>query len=278
MKAIKLILAFVVILGAIVGAFYLIPDNGPDPRPAIPDKTLERLSQQFKNDWEQKGDWDEIIFEDHVNLVKQKSVKYSVDELERYNIQTAINIVNKKIFEEWSKTDCDSRVVDKYLKAISTITSEDNSASKDSLVMKIGQVNDTYRKALKFVNYKASPDPGFNGARSSWNSFDSYAAAERRKRDDVRNNPNYRQYLANITSISNGLSKVDTELSSAKGSFYNKLAQQIISYYGKKERIADNLTALQYVRDKLRTESNNAYSKVQEFALTFRSQIPNEEY
>lgn len=53
MKAIKLFLVFIVILGGIVLAFFIIPNSGGQTLPPIPDNPHEMYRKQFISDWEQ---------------------------------------------------------------------------------------------------------------------------------------------------------------------------------------------------------------------------------
>ena len=68
MKAIKLVLTFVLILGGVVGALYLFINPTPPPLPSIPDTTYQTYREQFERDWEQAGDWDEQLFISHYDL------------------------------------------------------------------------------------------------------------------------------------------------------------------------------------------------------------------
>lgn len=257
MKALKLLLAFAVILGVIVGAFWLPSMIKQEPTLIdIPDGVYSDYSLKFENSWAQVDDWNDSIFKQNNADVKALSDQnYQVDELREKNTVLAIGIVNKKVFEEWDKANCNSNVVAKYINALNTITSIDSSASSDSLIVRMRQVNATYREALNVANLSIGLSPGFNG--SSWNSYANYANGIKQRRSAVLNNANYRQYLSNITSIKNGLNALDGKLSSGRNAFYSNLANAIISYYDRKERNYDNLGALRSVRNKFNNESSS---------------------
>ena len=231
MKAIKLILTFVVILGVIVGAFYIFGDRGGDVLPPMDNDTLESYRSQFENDWKQKGDWDVNLYKNHVTTVDQLSVEFEVEDLRRYNDQLALELVHDKVFGEWRKATCSKNVVDKYINALTTITTTNKSVSGDKLASEIRQVNTTYREALAVANLSIGLNPGFNG--SSWNSYADYANRVKQRRNNVLNNANYKQYLDNITSIKNGLNAIDDKLAKGRNAFYSNLSQQIINYFEK---------------------------------------------
>ena len=82
MKALKLIIIGLVALGALVGIFYLInPTTKTIILPPVDDETFENYSQEFQNDWEGVGDWDENVFNRHRETLNMLSTDYSVEEL-----------------------------------------------------------------------------------------------------------------------------------------------------------------------------------------------------
>lgn len=255
MKAIKLILTFVVILGVIVGAFYVFTGIRGKSLPPIDVNTLESYRSQFENDWKQQGDWNVNLYKNHVTTVDQLSVDFEVEDLRRYNAQLALELVHDKVFGEWSKATCNKNDVDKYINALTTITTTNKSFNNDKLASEIRQVNTTYREALTVANLSIGLRPGFNG--TSWNSYDNYEKGIKQRRDNVLKNENYKQYLSNITSIKNGLNAIDAKLSKGRSTFYNNLASSIKAYYNNKERNSENLLALRSVRDKFKNESSS---------------------
>ena len=101
MKAIKVIAFFFLILGGVVGAFYLITSTDVGALPSPPNLTYQTFREQFEKDWEQAGDWDEKLFMSHCDLVQQLSTQYETATLNDLNTKTATEVVYKKIFDEW---------------------------------------------------------------------------------------------------------------------------------------------------------------------------------
>lgn len=275
MKAIKLILAFVIILALVVGMFFI---STRPPRPdikIIPGTEHEKYRQQFIQDWEQAGDWNESIFAEHAEIINQLSVDHSVDGLERLNIQTAMEIVKKKIFGEWKSSTCRKSEIDKYMKAVRAIESYYNSAKDDDVIIKIKSVNDTYRKALDVANLSIGLKPVFDGGRSSWNSYDEYMNKIKRRKNDVLSSNNYRQYLANIAELKTGLNGIDSKLAAARKEFYSTLASAIISYYSNLDKNDANLSKLMHVRDRYDEDCHNSNRRVDDYAVRFRNEVLN---
>jgi hypothetical protein len=118
MKAIKLVLTFVIILGGVLGAFYLFTNTDGGTLPPPPDTTYQTYREQFERDWEQAGDWDEQLFISHYDLVQQLSTQYETATLNDLNTKTATEVVYKKIFDEWNSPSCAKNTVEKYNNAI----------------------------------------------------------------------------------------------------------------------------------------------------------------
>lgn len=63
MKAIKLLITFVVLLALVVLAFIIVPKPTVSHDLSDPsDETLKEVRTQIEQDWEQANDWDEKVF------------------------------------------------------------------------------------------------------------------------------------------------------------------------------------------------------------------------
>lgn len=230
MKAIKLIITFIVILGCVVGAFFLLGPSKSKSYNKVPDNTYETYRKQFALDWEQKGDWDEEVFLRHfedIQILKGKD--YDVASLNELNTKTATQLVKKRIFGEWDNSQCSKTKIDNCINAIKLIEEKDPKAKTYSDVVLIKNVYSTYITAYSFANKKIGLTPSFNG--TSWNSFSSYSKQIKSQKAAIESNENYKKYLSGITAIKNALSTVDSRLASAKDVFYSTLANKIYLYY-----------------------------------------------
>ena len=275
MKALKLIIIGLVALGALVGIFYLInPTTKTIILPPVDDETFENYSQEFQNDWEGVGDWDENVFNRHRETLNMLSTDYSVEELVNFERSKVTEIVSQKIFAEWDKSDCDKKVIDKYIKAVETIISKyGDDAKSDPDIQQIKSVNSTYRSALDLAGKKIGLTPTFNG--STWNSYTDYSNKIKKQKNDILGNSNYKEYLKNITAISSRLAKIDSELKDGRTRFYQDLADKIYNYYNKiarDKRTRDQLVKLRKARDNYSKEygSNN---KINTLAKNFAADV-----
>ena len=91
MKAIKLIITFVVLLALVVLAFYIVPRK-VDPPVLLdpPDETLKEMRTQIERDWEQANDWDEKVFAKHCDKLNKMKKDYSVGTLVDMNTRLAV--------------------------------------------------------------------------------------------------------------------------------------------------------------------------------------------
>ena len=245
MKTVKLIIIFILILGGVIGAFFLFNNGEGSALPPPAAATYQNYRTQFEKEWEQKGDWDEQLFLSHCDMIQQLSTKYETATLRDLNTKTATEIVYKKIFDEWKSPSCRKNVVDKYNKAIGIIESKDGNAKFDPNVKKIKEVSAIYASAYELARQSIGLLPRFNG--STWNSYSQYSSDITIKRNNILGNDNYKTYLSNITEIKKGLNNIPKLLSDGKASFYSTLSKQIIDYYNESARTMDNQKRLRNV-------------------------------
>lgn len=253
MKALKLAITFILILAAVVGAFWLIGSGRTTPPPPPPDSVYAEVRAEIENDWEQAGDWNESVFMSHCDLLNQLSEKYETTTLMDLNTRTAAAIIHEKIFNEWERPQCRKLDVDKYFNAIGVIESKDGNAKTDPNIKKIKDVYNTYIAAYNLANKPIVLSPRFDG--NSWNSFSAYSESMNNQRSSMLANSNYTAYLANIADIKDGLNAIPGRLETARKGFYSSLATNIINHYSRIdswERTRENLNDLR-----------NTYSKYQ---------------
>lgn len=278
MKAIKLIITFVVLLALVVLAFYIVPRK-VDPPVLLdpPDETLKEMRTQIERDWEQANDWDEKVFAKHCDKLNKMKKDYSVGTLVDMNTRLAVETVYKMLMDgEWNSESCREKVVDKYVNALGVIIKADANAKDNNNVKKLYQVNDVYKKALSVSSIRIGLSPGFDG--SSWRSFSAYSDSIKAKKASIESNAIYKEHLSNIREIKNGLANIDGRLSEARIAFYKSLANAITSYYSRippSERNDLQLRTLRNVRDRYNNEYNNY--NLNDFVSVFYSDVRNNE-
>lgn len=274
MKPLKLIIVFAVILAAVIGALFLMRDDPPITPP--PDgNDYEMYSKQFAADWEQAGDWNEKLFRQNCETVRQLSNVYSKENtrtLGDLNTIKATTIVYDKIFAEWDKPACSFSVVKKYRDAVDVITKEDPKASTDKNITMIKDVYSTYTKARVLAGKAIGLSPSFSGR--SWSpSFSAYSNGITSQRTAILSNANYKKYLSGISEIKNGLAAIPGKLSDARRRYYDALAQRIMSYYDNAERTSANNSDLRAVYSRYRSERGSDHGTLREFVVRFSNEV-----
>ena len=280
MKAIKLLITFVVLLALVYLAFRIVPKPTVSHDLSDPsDETLKEMRTQIEQDWEQANDWDEKVFEKHCDKLNQMNKNgYSVGTLVDMNTRLAVETVYKKLMDgEWKSESCREKVVDKYINALGVIIKADANAKDNNNVKKLYWVNEVYEKALSVSRIRIRLSPKFNG--SSWNSFSEYSKNIKDRRDSVISNTIYKEHLSNIREIKNGLANIDSRLSKARNKFYDKLANDITLYYSRipsSERNNSQLRTLRNVRDRYNSEYHEN-DNLQNFVTAFYKNVKNNE-
>ena len=260
MKAIKLTIIFIVILGGIIGAFLLFNRDKVVTLPPLSDQAYKTYRDQIVNGWEQADDWDEGLYQSNCDLIQQLSTQFETKSLNDLNTQTATKIVYDKIFDEWKSQSCAKNVIEKYNDAIKVIESKDNNAKNNPNVQTIKNVYLTYSTAYSLAHQSIGLTPHFNG--NSWNSYSSYSSSIENKMKSMLNNPNYQKYLSNIVDIKNGLSAIPDKISTGRARFYEGLANSIIHYYSqinRAERSRSELNVLRNVKSRYEGEYRSNY-------------------
>lgn len=274
MKPIKLIITFVLILGGIVAAFHFFLKPDPTPIIVFDGTALQEYRKQFEDDWKNAGDWNEDMFKSHCDLIHQLEIQnYDVVALNDMNTATAVEVVYEQIFNEWKTPTCKRQKIDNYMKAIATIEQSEVNAASNPNVELIKQVNKVYLQAYNLSKKKLGLTPTFDGY--NWNSYSSYALSVESQKSSILNNPEYKEYLNNITEISSGLSSISAKLSSGRASFYNSLALKIRSYYEdtpRSERTRSDLSRLRNVISKYESEYSSN-SSLNSFARSYADDV-----
>lgn len=278
MKILKLLLVFVIILGGVVGAFYLIGGGSGSGWEEPSDDTYQTYRNQFENDWKDKGDWSDSLFNAHCDMVRQLSLDYNVAPLKDLNTNTAVEVVYEKIFQQWSSESCKKATIENYIKALGKIQAEDENAKSNPNVQKINSVNDTYKKAYSLAHKGIGLTPGFDG--TSWRSFSSYSSSMLSEKNSMQNDANYKQYLANIKEIKDGLNAIPSKLDNARTRFYNDLASDIVNHYRNIEqssRTRSQLNELRYARNKFNNEAPSSNNYLNNFCNSFADDVDRNE-
>ena len=150
MKALKLIIVFVVILGGVVLAAYLA-GGGPGIGISIGEQSdFDVLKNKISKNWTEKGDWDKETFDKNMQLINQSKndLDGSAKTLYDQHYNEAVKIVYDKIIAQWASASCSQAVVNKYYGAITTIGSNEQykkRVASDANIAKIRKIYSVYK-------------------------------------------------------------------------------------------------------------------------------------
>lgn len=278
MKILKLLLVFVIVLGGVVGAFLLIGGGSSTGLEELPYDEYQTYRSQFENDWKSKGDWSDSLFSAHCDMVRQLSLDHNVAPLKDLNTTTAVEVVSNKLFQEWASASCRKATVEFYIKALGKIQAEDENAKSNPNVQKINSVNNTYKKAYAIAHKGIGLTSGFDG--TSWRSFSSYSNSILSEKNSMQNDANYKQYLANIKDIKDGLNAIPSKLDNARTRFYNDLASDIVNHFRNIEqssRTRSQLIELRDARNKFNNEAPSSNNYLNNFCNSFADDVDRNE-
>lgn len=211
-------------------------------------------------------------------MVRMLSMQYNVTPLKDLNTTTAVEVLYDKIFKEWESVSCRKTVVENCIKALGKIQTEDGNAKSNPNVQKILSVNDTYKKAYALAHKSVGLSPNFDG--SSWNSFSGYRNSLLSDKSSMLDSDNYKQYLANIKEIKDGINAIPSKLDNAKTRFYNDLASGIVNHYNsiaQASRTRSQLNELRNARNKYNNEAPTSNSYLNNFCNTFADDVDRNE-
>lgn len=284
MKAIKLILLFTVILGCIIGFFFLTGGRDNEDLYINDANQIQKYSNDCKKAWQRNQDWNKETFLKYHELASQLENK----QLKDLNTAEAIKITKSKIFAEWQSNTCNHDTVQKYLDAIKTIKSKDSNAQNNGTVKNIEEVDSVYQKAYKFVNntkqFEIYPSLRGSNYEYSWTNFSDHSKVKKilKQKDEIKANSNYIEHLSNIEEIKTGLDDIPNKLEKSKEKYYNKLAEKLVKEFKeipKEERIRIQLNNLGDAQTTIEEENNGtAPEELSKFYTEFETDVENNEY
>lgn len=279
MKAIKLLFTFSIVLGAIVAVLYFTKRPEPSPVIEIDAHSLEQYTKQFKDEWEEAGDWDEEIFKSHCDQLRQLDKQgYDVVSLTDLNTSIAVNMVYEKILSEWDKASCKKDNIQRYMRAVDTIVAAEKKADQNQSIKIIKDVNQVYTRALALAHKNVGLTPRFDG--HGWNSYDKYESEILSQKSSILNNTTYKKYLSNISEIKNGLGEISSKLAVGRTRFYHALGDKIIDYFERVPTQNRTRTELDYLRKIIvRYEDEfDKYLPLYKFQKQYANDVSNNEH
>lgn len=297
MKVIKLILTFAIILGVVVGGFYLTNMNSDSGLESISPSIYEQYRKQIEQEWSDKGTWDLELFQNQCGMINILSKKHNTATLRDLVTGTATEKLYEAIFKEWNTSSCKPKTIKSYMNDLKAIIKYDVNTEKNPAALEIVRVNNAYNNAINQAYRNISLKPIIqekgtglywegednNGNRENkgkpWSSFEEYSKYITNKKNEVLGNSDYQKYLSNITDIKTRLLHYPDGISSAKKRFYDELAIEVVNYYKEipdSTRTREQLNMLRDARKRYDAEYE-ASTAMNDFAKEFNTDVINNE-
>lgn len=230
MKTIKICGIFIAIVAVVVGILYFANGGSSSNNGSGGNDWTTHYKTKIDNKW--KGIvWDTKVYDDNINIlnVAQKKLKSGYSTLYEYNWNRAVTNLDSALMKEFTKTDCNRAIVEKWYNGVKYIAA-DNLAKDNPTVTKLQKTYSLYCDILKLCNAPIAISPNFDVESDSWNHFSNY----RKGKMDLVNSykgSKYYKYIHKVKEINDGLNSIPGKLDRVEISFMGDLERQIEQAY-----------------------------------------------
>jgi hypothetical protein len=256
MKFLKLIILFVIIVGAIILAFNWdslfgssksTDDFGTTDIIDIPEKCDE-----IRDAWENAASWDESLYRslrDDINQSKGMGL-FTEEGYNTVNNTLRENAANKacdSYLLELKKTDASYSLLDKHYSGVQFIMKE-GKMDKDPRIINIQELHSLYCKIRQFSQSSHLIKPDFDAENGRWDSFVSLQNRIIDTASSYKSNSRYKD-LKHISGFADALdeSKLKNQIGTQRTEFYQNLSKQIIRYFQGEVANNDNKAKLDLI-------------------------------
>lgn len=231
MKILKLAILVIVVLGVVVGAFFLTSPSADIPADSVVSHEAQGRSDRIKKDFSETAAWSQEAYVRQANEIDQDEASGNISGTDRRLLHdqlnnAAINQLYAQMTGEFSKPSCSNAVITELYSGVKALQAK---VPADQRLATLEQCYGKYEAIRRFVAGPVSFPIGFNG--TSWKSLSEHQSAFRQKLNGYRNDALYKQYLSNITELKSGLSGMEAKAAKEAAGYYRRLADQIYSHY-----------------------------------------------
>lgn len=292
MKYIKLFVLTIVIIGAIIGLKKYIDsinerDVVIDP---IAEAHYQKLSNEFKKEWEQITTWDETLFESQHKEAEGEYGLNKIEESQRDNLSKlihsyALDAVSENLVNLYKSTKYNESAVKHNLNGL-TVISKHPDYSKNEKIIMMKNIHETYRNILSFIkNIKNSSSSRYTSQMKfvatsednvSWNSFSSLKSSDVSRRDSYRENKYYQEYLMNNVELKDGLNAIPSYIERHRSSYYKAVEEHIRNRFRNKPHITGDYAQRAYNLSQEYSDSIITYEQYQNKLSLLKKELEEE--
>lgn len=285
MKALKLLLIFVVLVGGLFVAlnWKSITTTVMDNDDNFVDKDLIDIGkecEEIRNAWGRCTEWDESLYTaQRADIDQSKSM--GMFSREGYNTvnnalrESATNKACESYLACLHDTLFDSSKLQQQYDGVQFLK-EHEQLENDPRVKEVEERHALYKKIDSFVRSPHYISPRFDAEDADWTSFATYQNSILGTARSYRNNQVYTAEMTHIPGFRNGLSEnhVRSVTNAQRSRFYEALSAQIINHFETDSVNQENANRLNDIyKTFINQESNYGVERLATFIVNYRDQL-----
>ncbi len=233
MKIVKLLIAFIVILAAAIGAIFLTKTKDPYQGEGEYNDYYKEALQKIESEWSEGAEWSWEKFKKTGDYLEVRKNKFSggyhtlLDEFHN----RALSALYANSIAELAKSDCSRNKIGIYNKDFKAFIKNTPKLDKVQQSQTLKNIFSIYYRAYNLATKSDfSIAHNYNKESGSWASYADHEKKQITERENILKSSYYR-YIKNITQIKNGLNSLESKLAVSKDIFKNQLANAIVLAY-----------------------------------------------
>lgn len=249
-KILKLAALMAVCIGVVIGIFSLL---GSDHDIQTEDMTwrYSEIRDIIASDFASMTNWDKDVYSKKDSLIAAENYveKITYDEminLKRELLTLTATFITTQLEKEYRKSDCSSVEVKRLYTDLVGIAGDQKSYWDDAgdLLQTHQRIYENYKEIIDFVDtreYDISAKITLEKGNLTWQTWEDGKKAWNKTRRELSENTYYKEYLSNITKLSNGLleSAVNRKIIT-KEEYAEKVCDNIIDYFETQDANEEN--------------------------------------
>lgn len=268
MKIVKLFGLLLTFIVAILGTFFLWGEISVDDSEfEFEEIDSKELQKEYIAQWRKEKTWNEDLHQTQLDELDMYKNNKQISVAEYHSIRNNIyETTIVKVCEGYQEalhnapfSDKELRDAYKLVSRLKTVAGVDTLKKGDVRISDVEKVHKYYTKIWPFVTSSHKVTPRFDTNNFNWESFKSIRENKLKEADDNRNDPLYER-VKHIPKIANGLDREEVRrvVNEYEYSFYQRLVDDIITYFDNNELCRDNYNKLKAIRDQLKSETSTS--------------------
>jgi hypothetical protein len=249
-KILKLAALMAVCIGVVIGIFSLL-ESDYDPQTEDMTWRYSEIRDIIASDFASMTNWDRDVYSKKDSLIAAEKYdeRITYDEminLKRELLTLTATFITTQLEKEYRKSDCSSVEVKRLYTDLVGIAGDQKSYWDDAgdLLQTHQRIYEKYKEIIDFVDtrkYDISAKITLKKGNLTWQTWEDGKKAWNETRRGLSDNTYYKEYLSNITKLSNGLLEgaVNRKIIT-KEEYAEKVCDNIIDYFETQDANEEN--------------------------------------